>query len=191
MRQRYHLFTLLLSVSLFGTGCVHQIHISPPTGDVTTAPLPATVQLDMPFLAIEGADHMPGIPLLEWPVKNLRQTTLDYFIQRRTFSTNGIEPADIRLIIKAWLTLRAPDRYLYRVHLEADLLFSGATPLKTYMAEGEALGSSVRWTTASDQEPISTATAQALHNLASQIEQDRDVFIKRNIQQWRSSHFPP
>jgi hypothetical protein len=136
----------------------------------------------MPFLAIEGADHMPGIPLLEWPVKNLRQTTLDYFIQRRTFSTIGIEPADIRLIIKAWLTLRAPDRYLYRVHLEADLLFSGATPLKTYMAEGEALGSSVRWTTASDQEPISTATAQALHNLASQIEQDRDVFIKRNIQ---------
>jgi hypothetical protein len=136
----------------------------------------------MPFVAIEGADHMPGIPLLEWPVKDLRQTTLDYFIQRRTFAAIGTEPADIRLIIKAWLTLRAPDRYLYRIHLESDLSFSGAAPIKTYVAEGEALGSSVRWTTASDQEPISTATAQALHNLASQIEQDRDMFIKRNIQ---------
>lgn len=182
MTQRYHLLILLLSVSLFGTGCVHRIHISPPTGNVTTAPLPATVQLDMPFLAIEGADHMPGIALLEWPVEDLRQTTLDYFTQRQTFAAIGTESAELRLVIKAWLTLRAPDRYLYRIHLESDLSFSEAAPLKTYVAEGEALGSSVRWTTASDQEPISTATAQALHNLASQIEQDRDKFIKRNIQ---------
>ena len=177
MRLR-HLLTLWLGVSLLGTGCVHRIHISPPTGDVTTAPLPVTAQLDMPFLAIEGADHMPGIALLEWPVKDLRQTTLDYFTQRQTFAAIGTTPAELRLVIKAWLTLRAPDRYLYRVHLESDLSFSGQAPLKTYAAEGEALGSSVRWTTASDQKPIADATTQALRQLAIQIEQDREIIIK-------------
>ena len=65
-----------------------------------------------------------------------------------------------------------------RVHLESDLAFSGEAPLKTYAAEGEALGSSVRWVTASDQEPIAEATAQALHQLATQIEQDREFVIK-------------
>ncbi|MCE3225226.1 MAG: hypothetical protein K0S58_3406 [Nitrospira sp.] len=181
MGLRHQLLTLLLGLSLLGTGCVHRIHVSPPTDDITHTPLPLTVQLEMPFLAIEGADHMPGITLLEWPVKDLRQTTLEYFIQRQTFATISLEPADMRLIIKAWLTLRSPDRYLYRVHLESDLSFSGKAPIKTYAAEGEALGSSVRWTTASDQEPISHATAQALRNLASQIEQDRDLIIKRTI----------
>lgn len=178
MRLPYHLLTLLLGISLLGTGCVHRIRTSPPGGDASIAPLPFSVQLDMPFLAIEGADHMPGIPLLEWPVTDLRQTTLEYFAQRQTFAAIGTEPAELRLVIKAWLTLRAPDRYLYRVHLESDLSFSGQAPLKAYAAEGEALGSSVRWTTTSDQAPISEATAQALRNLASQIEQDRDLIIK-------------
>ena len=79
---------------------------------------------------------------------------------------------------KAWLTLRAPDRYLYRVHLETDLSVSGQAPLKTYASEGEAFGSSVRWVTASDQDPITDATTQALHQLASQIEQDRELLRK-------------
>ena len=182
MGIRHRLLSLLLGASLVGTGCVHRIHITPPAGDTTTAPLPVSVQLDMPFLRIEGADHMPGIPLLEWPAKELRQTTIEYFAQRQTFRAIGTEPAEMRLTVKAWLTLRAPDRYLYRVHLESDLSFSGQSPLKTYAAEGESFGPSVRWTTASDQEPISEATAQALRNLASQIEQDRDLVIKRKTQ---------
>ncbi len=123
---------------------------------------------------------MPGIPLLEWPAQDLRQATVGYFAQRRTFTTVGTEPADMRLVVKAWLTLRAPDRYLYRVHLESDLSFSGQAPLKTYATEGEALGSSVRWVTASDQEPIAEATAQALHQLAAQIEHDRELILKSN-----------
>lgn len=179
---RQHLLSLLLGASLFGTGCVHRIQATAPTDDTTTAPLPVNVQLEMPFLAIEGADHMPGITLLEWPVKDLRQTTINYFTQRQTFASIGTDPAELKLVVKAWLTLRAPDRYLYNVHLESDLSFSGQAPLKTYAAEGEALGSSVRWTTASDQEPISEATVRALRNLASQIEQDRDLLIKRKTQ---------
>ena len=140
--------------------------------------LPVTVQLEMPFLAIEGADHMPGIPLLEWPVKDLRRATLDYFTQRQTFAAIGLEPAELRLVVKAWLTLRAPDRYLYRVHLESDLSLPGKAPFKAYSAEGEAFGSSVRWITASDQGPIVEATIQALRQLAIQIEQDQEAIIK-------------
>jgi len=182
MRMKHRLLSLLLGATLVLTGCVHRIHVVPPVRETTTAPLPFSAQLEMPFLAIEGADHMPGIPLLEWPVKQLRQTTVDYFTQRQTFTAIGTEPADMRLVLKAWLTLRAPDRYLYRVHLESDLSFSGQAPLKAYAAEGEALGSSVRWVTASDQEPIGEATAQALRSLAVQIEQDRDLVIKNNPQ---------
>ncbi|MGZ8383266.1 MAG: hypothetical protein ACXW39_01855 [Nitrospira sp.] len=180
--MRHRLLNLLLGASLLGAGCVHRIHVTVPPAETTSAPLPVSVQLDMPFLAIEGADHMPGITLLEWPVKELRQTAIEYFTQRQTFTVIGPAPAEMRLVMKAWLTLRAPDRYLYRVHLEADLSYSGQAVLKTYAAEGEALGSSVRWTTASDQEPIADATTQALRSLASQIEQDRDLVITRKPQ---------
>ena len=169
---------MMLGASLVGAGCVHRIHVTPPAGETAAAPLPVSVQLNVPFLAIEGADHMPGIPLLEWPAKDFLQTTADYLTQRQTFTAIGTEPAVMRLVVKAWLTLRAPDRYLYRVHLESDLSFSGQAPIKTYIADGEAFGSSVRWVTASDQEPIAEATAQALHQLAAQIEQDRDLVIK-------------
>ncbi len=173
------LLILLVGVCLLGSGCVHRVHVIAPTADTASQLLPVSVQLEMPFLAIEGADHMPGITLLVWPVNELRQTTVEYFTQRQTFTAIGSAPAEMRLLMKAWLTLRAPDRYLYRVHLEADLSYSGKPVLTTYAAEGEAFGSSVRWTTASDQEPIVEATIQALRSLASQIEHDRDLVITR------------
>lgn len=118
---------------------------------------------------------MPGIPLLEWPVKDLRRTALDYFTQRQTFRSVGLEPAALRLVIKAWLSLRASDRYVYRIHLESDLSFSRQKSIRTYAAEAEAVGSSVRWTTASDQQPITEATIEALRQLALQIEQDQEI----------------
>ncbi|MCC2643207.1 MAG: hypothetical protein K0S45_3620 [Nitrospira sp.] len=176
--MKHRLIVLVLSIGLIGAGCVHRIHVVLPPDEISAGSLPISVQLDVPFLAIEGADHMPGIPLLEWQAKDLQQTILDYFIQRQTFMTIGLEPAETRLVVKAWLTLRAPDRYLYRVHLESDFSFTDHSILKTYAAEGEATGRSVRWVTASDQEPITEATAQALHQLASQIEQDRELTIR-------------
>ena len=177
-RRRYHLLILLMSIGILETGCVHRIHLSPFAGDVATASIPMTVHLDMPFLAIEGADHMPGIPLLEWPVKDLRGAALDYFTQRQTFRAIGLESGELRLVIKAWLTLRAPERYLYRVHLESELSLPGQKPLKTYAVEGEAFGSSVRWSTDSDQQPITEATTEAFRQLAFQIEQDREIILK-------------
>ena len=178
MRRQSYWLTLLMSIGILQIGCVHRIHLPSLADDVATASIPMTVQLEMPFLAIEGADHMPGIPLLEWPVKDLRRTALDYFTRRQTFRAVALEPAELRLVIKAWLTLRAPDRYLYRVHLESELSFPGQKPIKTTAVEGEAFGSSVRWNTASDQEPIVEATTQALRQLASDIEQDQELITK-------------
>lgn len=165
---------------LLMSGCVHRIHVTPSSHDPATMAIPVDAQLEVPFLAIEGADHMPGIPMLDWPATDLRQAIIQYFAERQTFKAIGPDPAELRLIVKAWLTLRAPDRYLYRVHLEADLAYTGQAAFKTYAAEGEALGSSVRWVTASDQEPIDEATTQALQHLAAQIEQDRDLILKGN-----------
>lgn len=178
LTSTHRLTVLLLTAFLIGTGCVHSIQLSIPANGTSTAPIPASAQLEVPFLAIEGADHMPGIPLLEWLAKELRHTITHYFTQRQTFTSIGSEPGDLHLVVKAWLTLRAPDRYLYRVHLESDVSFPGQAPIKTYAAEGEALGSSVRWVTASDQDPIAEATSQALQQLATQIEADRDLIMK-------------
>jgi hypothetical protein len=180
MRRHYHIFFLLMSIDIFGTGCVHRIHLPSLPADVATASIPAAAQVVMPFLAIEGADHMPGITLLEWPVTDLRRAAIDYFNQRQTFRYVGLGPAELQLVIKAWLTLRAPDRYLYRIHLESDLSIPGKTFVKTYAAESQALGSSVRWNTTSDQQPIMEATLEALRQLALQIEQDQET-ITQNI----------
>ncbi len=181
LKIRPQLTIMLLSTCLLVSGCVHTIHVVPPSNGMTMTPIPAGAQIEVPFLAIEGADHMPGISLLEWPATDLRQAIIQYFTQRQTFTAIGPAPADLKLVVKAWLTLRAPDRYLYRVHLESDLSLSGQAPLKTYAAEGEALGSSVRWITASDQEPITEATIRALEQLSAQIEQDRDLILKRKL----------
>lgn len=178
----HRLASLFISTCLVVTGCVHKIHVAPVSPETAPAPFPSSVQLDVPFLAIEGADHMPGIPLLEWSSTDLREAITEYFSQRQTFVSIGPAPGGMRLVVKAWLTLRAPDRYLYRVHLESELSFSGQAAVKTYAAEGEALGSSVRWVTASDQVPIAAATAQALHQLATQIEEDRELVRKGTTQ---------
>ena len=66
MRRHYHIFILLMSIGIFEAGCVHRIHLPSLAADVATASIPATAQVVMPVLAIEGADHMPGITLLEW-----------------------------------------------------------------------------------------------------------------------------
>jgi len=168
---------LLIGACLLLSGCVHHIHVTPSSQGRAPGTIPVDAQLEVPFLAIEGADHMPGIPMLDWPTKDLRQAIIQYFAERQTFKAIGPDPAELKLVVKAWLTLRAPDRYLYRMHLEADLSYRGQAAFKTYAAEGEALGSSVRWVTASDQEPIEQATTQALQDLAAHIEQDRDLIL--------------
>lgn len=168
--------TGLWMLSLF-TGCVHRIHVSPVPDTTTSHPLPFDVSVDVPFVALEGPDHMPGIVLLEWPPEDLRDGTISYIQKRGTFASVGSDGGTIILTVKTWLTLRAPDHYVYHLHLEADLGKRNEPPMGSYVASSQATGSTVRWVTASDREPIQSAVNQALDSLLSQIEADRSRLL--------------
>jgi len=130
----------------------------------------------VPFLALEGADHMPGITLLDWPAQDLRSATINYIQSRQLFASVSDKPADLSLTIKAWLTMRSRGNYRYSLRLESALSPSGKLPIKSYLVEKEAIGSSVRWITASDQTPISEAVQAALDDLLLQIEADHLLY---------------
>lgn len=115
---------------------------------------------------------MPGIVLLEWPPEDLRDGIIHYIEKRGTFRSVGRDNGNTVLLVKAWLTLRAPDHYVYHIHLEADLGKRNEPPIGSYVASSQAKGSTVRWVTASDRDPIHAATTQALDSLLSQIESD-------------------
>ena len=121
---------------------------------------------------------MPGIALLEWPAQDLRSATIDYIQSRQTFASAGDKPADLTLTVKAWLTMRSSGNYLYSLRLESALGSSGNPPIKSYLVEKETVGSSVRWITASDQNPIAEAVQAALDDLLTQIEADHLLYRK-------------
>ncbi len=73
---------------------------------------------------------MPGIPLLEWPARNLRTAIINYAHARHTFARVSLEPGDLLLTVNAWLTIRSRDAYHYTLRLESTLsptplMFSG------------------------------------------------------------------
>ncbi|MEO6308985.1 MAG: hypothetical protein ABIP43_14040 [Nitrospiraceae bacterium] len=115
---------------------------------------------------------MPGIPLLDWPTQDLRTAAINYIQSHQSFASVGDNPATLTLTIKAWLTMRSRSHYHYSLRLESGLGPSGKLPTKSYLVEKEAVGSSVRWITASDQTPIAEAVQAALDDLLSQIEAD-------------------
>jgi hypothetical protein len=136
------------------------------------------VQVIVPFLAVEGADHMPGITLFEWPAQDLRSAAIDYIQSRQTFASVGDKPADLTLTVKAWLTMRSRGNYRYSLRLESDLGPPEKPPIKSYLVEKERVGSRVRWITASDQTPIAEAVQAALDDLLTQIEADHLLYRK-------------
>lgn len=121
---------------------------------------------------------MPGIALMEWPAEDLRAATIDYIQSRQTFASAGDKPADLTLTVNAWLTMRSRGNYRYRLRLESDLGPSDKPPIKSYLVEKEAMGSSVRWITSSDQDPIAEAVQAALDDLLTQIEADYLLYRK-------------
>ena len=161
---------------LLSWGCVHRIHVSPAPPAVSPTAIAQSLQVIVPFLALEGADHRQGIILLEWPAQDLRTAAIDYIHARQTFASVGETPADLTLTVKAWLIMRSQDNYYYRLHLESALGPSGKPPIKSYLAEKETVGSNVRWVTASDQTPITRAVQAALDDLLSQIEDDHLLY---------------
>jgi hypothetical protein len=137
------------------------------------------VRVNVPLLALEGADRMPGIIMLEWPVKDLRQAVVDYARQRGTFSAINEDQGSLELTIRAWLWLRSREAYHYIVHLESDLGPAGQPPSKSYVVRQETVGSPIRWRTASDQDPIAKAVQAALDDLFVQIEEDAALYVKK------------
>lgn len=121
---------------------------------------------------------MPGIALLEWPAKDLRAAIIDYIQQRRTFASVSDEQGKLTLTMKAWLRMQSSREYRYILRLESDLGPTAKPPVKTYKVEKDAVGSQVRWVTASDQDPIAEAVQAALDDLFSQIEEDSTLYGK-------------
>ena len=122
---------------------------------------------------------MPDIALLEWPAADLRRAIVEYARQRGTFRAAGEDQGSLTLSIKAWLWVRSREAYRYTVHLESELGPTGKLPVKSYVVEKEAVGSHVRWMTASDQDPIGTAVQAALDDLFMQIEEDAGLYGKK------------
>lgn len=167
---------LLSGLLLFNWGCVHRIHVTPSPSTVSPTTIAQSLQVVVPFLAVEGADHRPGITLLDWPVQDFRSAAIDYIQSRLSFASVSDKTADLTLIVKAWLTMRSSGNYRYRLRLESALGPSGKPPIKSYLVEKETVGSSVRWVTASDQAPIAEAVQAALDDLLSRIEADHLLY---------------
>ena len=75
--------------------------------------------------------------------------------------------------------MRSREDYRYIVHLESELGPTGKPAVKSYVAQKEAVGSRVRWVTASDQDPIGAAVQAALDDLFMQIEEDAALYGKK------------
>ena len=167
---------LFSGLLLLSWGCVHRIHVTPAPPAVSPDTIGQSLYVVVPFLAVEGADHRPGIALLEWSTQDLRSATIDYIQSRRTFASVGDRPADLTLTVKAWLTMRSRDNYRYSLRLESALGPSENPPIKSYLVEKETVGSSVRWITTSDQTPIAEGVQAALDDLLTQIEADHFLY---------------
>lgn len=119
---------------------------------------------------------MPGIALLKWPAEDLRAAAIGYIQQRRTFVSVGDASSDFTMTMKAWLSMLSRSEYRYILRLETDLGPGGKPALKSYVVQKEAVGSSVRWVTASDRNPIAQAVQDAFDDLFTQIEADHALY---------------
>ena len=168
---------LLVLILILSAGCVHRIQVNPlPTSPASTT-IPRSLQLTVSALALEGADHRPGIIFLEWPTHDLSQAIIRYARQRGTFSSVSTGSGDWRLHMTSKLALTSRQgRYHYHVRLQGEMSQEDQ-PVKTYVAEQTVAGSMVRWVTASDRNPIEAALQLALDDLFGWIEADRALYV--------------
>jgi hypothetical protein len=170
---------LLVLIVILSAGCVHRIEVNPLPTSPASATIPRSLQLTVSALALEGADHRPGIVLLEWPTHNLSQAIVRYAQQRGTFRSVSPGDADVRLRITAKLALSSRHgRYHYLIQLQGETSQEDQ-PIKSYVAERSAAGSMVRWVAASDRDPIEAALQLALDDLFERIEADRALYVER------------
>lgn len=167
-------------VLLFGLtalpGCTHRIEVRPLPSHPTSTSIPRSLQVAVSGLTIQGADHMPGITLLEWTPRDFSQAVLHYIRQRGTFTAASGDSADLTMKLTARLSMISRGPYVYHIRLHADM-GTATDPIKSYDVERSAIGSSVRWVTASDRDPIETALQLALEDLLMNIESDRSLYL--------------
>ncbi len=167
---------ILLAFSTISTGCVHRIHTNPLPNGPSSVTIPRSLQILVSSVLLEGADHRPGITLLEWPSQDVRQAIIQYLQKRGTFAAVSGDRSDLTLNMTTKLALSShQNRYHYRVRLQAEMK-EGDQLIKSYAIDQVVVGSSVRWTTASDRIPIDTALQQALEELTNQIESDQPLY---------------
>ena len=167
---------LLVLILIVSAGCVHRIEVNPLPASPASTVIPRSLQLTVNALSLEGADHRPGIILLEWPTHNLSQAIVRYARERKTFRSVSPSDADVSLRITAKLALASRQgRYHYQIQLQG-VMSQGDQLVKTYGAERTVTGSMVRWTAASDREPIEAALRLALDDLFLRIEEDRVLY---------------
>lgn len=173
---------LVLTLWVAWTGCVHRIQVAPLPASASYITIPRTLQAIIGPISMEGPDHRPGIALLEWSHLDLNQAVLRYLQQRGTFASVSPEPADLTLRVATKLTLTSRQGvYYYRISLQA-AMSEAARLIRSYSAEQTAMGSSVRWVTASDGDPIETALQMALEDLMRQVEEDGNLYLSRTEQ---------
>lgn len=167
-------FLVLMLIIL--TGCVHRIEVHPLPSIQATKTIARTIQIVVTPPTLEGADHRPGITLLEWPHDNLRQAVTHYAQHRRTFRSVSSDQADLLLHITTKLALASrKGRYHYSIQLHAEIRETDHL-VKAYQAEATIAGSLARWVSASDRDPTHTALQTALDDLFIQIEQDDSLY---------------
>lgn len=176
-RQGIGLWTYILLLGLITfSGCTHRIEVHPLPSHPANISIPRSLQVVVGGLTIQGADHMPGITLLEWTPRDFSQAVLHYIRQRGTFTSVSGDPADLAMKLTARLSMISRGPYVYHVRLHADVGTS-TDPIKSYDVERSAIGSSVRWVTASDRDPIEAALQLALEDLLTNIESDRSLYL--------------
>lgn len=182
MRPSISYRAFLLALCLVSAGCVHRIHVGPLPTSASSNTIPHSLQTVMNPIVMEGPDHRPGITHLDWPHGDLTQGIIDYLRQRGTFASVSLESGDFALHVTPKLMLSSrQDRYHYRIILQADMR-EASQLIKSYLVEQTAVGSSVRWVTASDRRPIETALQLALEELLGRIEADRSLYFNHRTQ---------
>ena len=172
----------LLALCLVSTGCVHRIHVAPAPISAPSNTIPRSLQVTLSPIALEGPDHRPGITFLDWSYRDLTQGIIDYLRQRGTFASVSPESGDLSLHLTTKLALSSRrGLYHYRVILQAEMR-EASQLIKSYLTEQTAVGSSVRWVTASDRRPIETALQLALEDLLRKIETDRSLYLNHSTQ---------
>ncbi len=168
---------ILLLILTALPGCVRRIEVHPVPSHPANSSIPRSLQVAISSLTIQGADHMPGITLLEWPAQDLSRATMEYLRKRGTFTSVSERPADLVMKLTARLSVIARGPYVYHVRLHAEM-GTATGPIKSYDdVERSATGSSVRWITASDRDPIEAALQSALEDLLTNIESDSSLYL--------------